>query len=69
MRNKRTTLPAFKNENEEADWWASQEGRNFVKQESGEPVARKELPKGSTLVAALNKSAIVQIALRSLRQI
>ena len=29
---KYTKPPAFKNESEEADWWASREGRAYVKQ-------------------------------------
>jgi hypothetical protein len=31
---KNTKPPAFKNESEEADWWASREGRDYVKQKS-----------------------------------
>ena len=32
MKNKKP--PAFKNESEEADWWASREGRDYVKRKS-----------------------------------
>ena len=58
----KTTLqmPEFKNESEEADWWASPVGREYVKQKSGNTRARK----GSSLVAALNKKSSVQIAIR-----
>ena len=31
---KNTNPPAFKNESEEADWWASREGRDYVRQKS-----------------------------------
>ena len=37
-RNTRTTpLPKFANEGEEATWWASEEGRQFLKVESVRP--------------------------------
>ncbi len=54
--------PAFANEEEEADWWASRRGREFLKQKSAE-VERKGA-KGSRLVGRLNRTASVQIALR-----
>ena len=64
MKNKTKALPAFKNESEEADWWASREGRSFLKQRSAELETLEEKPKGSRLVAGLNKTTSVQIALR-----
>lgn len=48
-------LPKFKSENQEATWWASGDGREFLKHQ-------KE--KGSTLVAALSRTSSVQIARR-----
>ncbi|MCE5306871.1 MAG: BrnA antitoxin family protein [Acidobacteriales bacterium] len=57
-------VPKFRNESDEADWWASPEGRAFVRQGSAEAVLRKSTPAGSSLVAKLNKKASVQIALR-----
>ena len=48
-------LPKFKSEDEEATWWASADGRKFLKHQ-------KE--KGSSLVARLNRTSSVQIALR-----
>jgi predicted DNA binding CopG/RHH family protein len=57
-------MPAFKNESEEADWWASREGRDFIKQKSAELETTGEKPKSSRLVARLNKTSSVQIALR-----
>jgi len=64
MKTKQTTIPVFKNESEEADWWASGAGRKFVQQKSAESVARGKALKGSPLVARLNQSGSVQIALR-----
>ena len=54
--------PTFANEDEEATWWASRAGRDFLKQKSAEP--QKKMAKGSRLVGQLNRSASVQIALR-----
>ena len=53
MRTKTMTVTVFKSESDEADWWASREGRSFIKQKI----------EGSPLVARLNKTASVQIAL------
>jgi predicted DNA binding CopG/RHH family protein len=60
---KQIEMPKFKNESQEADWWASQEGREYLKTRVVE--ARRNGTKfaGSPLVAALNKSS-VQIAIR-----
>ena len=55
-------LPTFANEDEEATWWASLQGREFLKQKRAEP--QKQAPKGSRLVGQLNRNASVQIALR-----
>ena len=55
-------LPAFANDEEEATWWASRQGRDFLKQKSAEPP--KKMAKGSRLVGQLNRTASVQIALR-----
>lgn len=53
------TRPKFSSEDEEAKWWASAKGRAFLKQQpSGQKL------KGSPLVAKLNRSSSVQIALR-----
>lgn len=48
-------LPKFKSEDEEATWWASTDGRKFLK---------RQKKKGSTLVAGLSRTGTVQIALR-----
>ncbi len=61
---KQLEIPKFKNESDEAEWWASRAGRDYVKgrsaatQQSGTKVA------GSRLVAQLRKKASVQIAIR-----
>jgi hypothetical protein len=57
-----TKLPKFKSEDEEAKWWASAEGRAFVKQHSSAGTPGKQ--KGSPLVANLSQTSSVQIALR-----
>ena len=53
---------AFTNEDEEATWWASRQGREFLKQKSVEP--QEKVAKGSRLVGQMNRAASVQIALR-----
>jgi len=55
-------MPKFKNENEEAKWWASAEGREFLKRQSAAGTAKKR--SGSSLVSAVNRASTVQIALR-----
>ena len=63
--NKRTPeMPKFKSESEEADWWASRAGREYVKQKSAQAKLRGRETKGSSLVAKLNKKSSVQIAIR-----
>ena len=63
-KTRQTKMPIFKSESEEADWWASSQGRDFVKEKSAEPTGKKKTPQGSPLVARLNKAGSVQIALR-----
>ncbi len=57
-------MPRFANEEEEANWWASREGREFVKQKSAGALKKGSAPKGSRLVGRLNRTTTVQIALR-----
>jgi predicted DNA binding CopG/RHH family protein len=61
---KNVAMPKFRNESEEADWWASSKGRAYVKQKSAEGQKDGTKPRGSRLVASLNKKSSVQIALR-----
>jgi len=57
-----TRIPKFMNEDEEATWWSSAAGREFLKQQSAAGASRRQ--KGSPLVANLRRAASVQIALR-----
>ena len=52
--------PGFEGESAEADWWASDQGRAFLKQQAHSSTKRK----GSPLVAKLGRASSVQIALR-----
>ena len=64
MNKKPIIMPKFVNEAQEADWWASREGREFVTEKSAGTGKKGPAPKGSRLVGRLNKAASVQIALR-----
>ena len=64
MKRKPIVMPKFVNETQEADWWASGEGREFVQQKSAGTGRRGGAPRGSRLVGQLDKPASVQIALR-----
>ena len=64
MRAKSLQMPSFKNESEEADWWASAEGRAYVKQRSAEAHSKGAKASGSRLVAKLSEKRSVQIAIR-----
>lgn len=64
MKKKLIIMPKFVNEAQEADWWASREGREFVKQKAAGTGKKRGAPRGSGLVGQLNKVASVQIALR-----
>jgi predicted DNA binding CopG/RHH family protein len=55
-------MPTFRNEDDEAKWWAGLEGREFLKRQSAAGVGRKR--KGSSLVSSLSRAVSVQIALR-----
>jgi len=63
--SKRTLeMPKFRNESEEADWWASPAGRAYVKRKSAEAQLKRTKAAGSSLVAKLAGRPSVQIALR-----
>jgi len=64
MNTNKVEIPKFKNENQEADWWASQPGRDYVKHKSASAKSKGTGTKGSRLVAKLNKKSSVQIAIR-----
>jgi hypothetical protein len=63
MKKKPIQIPKFTDEGEEADWWASREGREVVKQNAG-PAKKGVSAKGSHLVEKINRTTSVQIALR-----
>ena len=46
MKKKPIVMPKFVNEAQEADWWASREGREFVKQKAG-GTGRNEARRGA----------------------
>ena len=64
MEKKTRSLPKFKSESDEADWWASPAGRAFLKQKTAAAQTAGGKPVGSGLVASLNKKRSVQIAIR-----
>lgn len=64
MSRKTLDMPKFKNEAEEADWWASPAGRAYVKRKSAAARSKGTSATGSSLVVKLNKRASVQIAIR-----
>jgi predicted DNA binding CopG/RHH family protein len=42
MSEKKITFPKFRSEDEEADWWASPEGRAYTKQQATKTPGRRE---------------------------
>jgi predicted DNA binding CopG/RHH family protein len=64
MPRKTIEFPKFKNESDEADWWASKEGRAFAEQKSREAQAKGIKFSGSSVIARMNKKSSTQIALR-----
>ena len=64
MNKKKLEIPKFKSESEEADWWASRTGRDYVKRKSVEAQSKGHKAKGSSLVAKINQKSSVQIAIR-----
>jgi predicted DNA binding CopG/RHH family protein len=58
-------IPKFKNESDEAEWWASTAGRSYVKRKSSSQHAKGVRAGGSHLVAELSrKRKSTQIAIR-----
>jgi predicted DNA binding CopG/RHH family protein len=64
MTRKTPKVLKFKNESEEADWWASRAGREYVKQKSAAAQSEGNKARGSSLVAKMNQKSSVQIAIR-----
>jgi hypothetical protein len=44
-----TTIPRFKSEDEEAKWWASPKGRDFLKRQSAARASKNRRDRGSWL--------------------
>jgi hypothetical protein len=53
MKKNLIVMPKFVDEAQEADWWASREGREFVKQKVAGTGRKARAPKGSRLVGQL----------------
>ena len=64
MNKKTIVMPKFKSEGEEADWWASRAGREYVKQKSADAQSQGTKSRGSSVVARMNQKSSVQIAIR-----
>ena len=62
--SKSDEFPKFKNEGEEADWWASPAGRTYLKKRSAEAMARGEKLQPSPLVTQMRNAKTTQIAIR-----
>jgi len=60
MNKKAPQMPKFRNESEEADWWASPPGRFYVKQKISAGPSEKDLGRGSSLVARLKARRIAE---------
>ena len=60
---KKDEMPRFRSESEEADWWASSAGRNYVLRKSTAAQAKGDKPQASSLVKRLNQRT-TQIAIR-----
>ena len=64
MKKKTILMPKFVNEEQEAKWWSSTEGRDFLKQKTAGTGDKDSTPTGSRLVRQINRVRSVQIALR-----
>jgi predicted DNA binding CopG/RHH family protein len=62
MKKRIAQAPKFADEDQEAKWWASPGGREFLKQQSADHAAQRQ--RGSPLAAKLGKASSIQIALR-----
>ena len=61
---KTTQIPKFKTESEEADWWSSRVGQDYVKLRSADTKSKATKPAGSSMVVAIVKKNSIQIAIR-----
>jgi predicted DNA binding CopG/RHH family protein len=63
MDRKMSEIPKFRNESDEADWWASRAGKEYVKKKVAAQ-SEGSRTRGSILVAKMNRKSSVQIAIR-----
>jgi len=64
MNGKMSEIPKFGNESDEADWWASRAGKEYVKKKSAAAQSEGNKARGSSLIANMNRKSSVQIAIR-----
>lgn len=64
MTRRTIEIPKFKSESDEAEWWASAAGRNYVKRKSKEQHAKGVKVAGSRLITQLSRKKSTQIAIR-----
>ena len=64
MNGKASKMPKFINESDEADWWASRAGKEFLKKNSAAAQSGGNKVRGSSLIAGMNRKSSVQIAIR-----
>lgn len=50
-------MPKFQSEGEEADWWASRAGREYVKWKSAAAQSEGNKVRGSSLVGKMNRKS------------
>ena len=62
-RSRRGQMPSFKNESEEADWWASPAGRAYVRQRSAEASSKGAKTRASGLVAKSGEKRSAQVSI------
>jgi hypothetical protein len=55
MNRNKVEIPKFKNESQEADWWASKPGRDYIKERSATAKSKGTGTKGSRLIANLKQ--------------
>jgi Leucine-rich repeat (LRR) protein len=63
MNNKTPSMPRFKSESQEADWWASQAGRPYLKQRIAKNRSKGTMARGSRLVMKLTRKTTLFFSL------
>ena len=57
MKERTTEVPKFGSEGDEADWWASRAGKEYVKQQSAAAHSEGKKVRGSSLIAKMNAAS------------